>query len=197
MKKTIESLPGEGKKIRLTIESEIIGPSSPKAPGEPSEEVEYDTDDEFPYDIEDAAMKYLEGREEKAGDGTQHLVQDTVADFAAEDGRITISYDDSEMLGMPKTLTQITFSEDDRGTVEIVRTGSVSSMFVIGRGKRNLCEYKVGTMSLSVTFRGIRVDNTVNADGTGEIYLDYTVEMGGAVTQHTRMRIVLGESVEL
>ena len=193
MKKAIESLPSEGCEIRLTIESDIIQPIPPAPPSEPSGEVEYDTDDEFPYDIEDAAMKYLESRETGDTDGTQHLVQDTTAVFAVEDGRATVSYDDSEMLGMPKTLTQITFSFDEPDTVEIVRTGGVSSMFVISRGKRHLCEYKVGPMSLSVTFRGIKVENTVTRDGTGEICLDYVVEMGGAVTQRTRMRMVLGE----
>ena len=126
----------------------------------------------------------------EADDGPQKLEQVTVASYSEENGRVTITYDDSEILEMPDTLTQVTYTVDDPGCVSIVRSGALRSMITLEEGKRNMGEYKIGPYSLAVAFYGRRVKNTVK-DGTGEIELDYTVEMNGSGTSRTKMKLIL------
>ena len=123
-------------------------------------------------------------------DGPQKFEQVTVASYSEVDGRVTVTYDDSEVLEMPETLTQITFTADEPGCVSIIRSGALSSMITVEEGKRNMGEYKFGPYSIPVSFYGRRVNNMVR-DGVGVIELDYTVEMSGAGTSHTKMKLKL------
>ena len=47
-----------------------------------------------------------------------------------EDGRISLSYDETELTGMEGSTTTVTFAEDDPGTVTMLRFGSVTTTLV-------------------------------------------------------------------
>ena len=64
-------------------------------------------------------------------------------------------------------------------------------MFVLEEGRRHTCEYNAGFMKIPMCFYAKRVKNTVSK-GRGTIELDYTVELNGAETQRTKMKITVG-----
>ena len=188
---TLEQLPTSGDAIRLRIVSQIAQKDAPLPyeeafGGSDGEAAEFD--DAFPEDIEDAALRYLDSRSEEHGEELTRIEQNTEAALSVQNGRVTISYDDSELSeGLP-TLTQITFTLDEPKLVAIVRSGGTSSMYILEEGRRHVCELSAGGMTLPVTFSTGRVRNTVS-DGAGVILLEYTVEISGAVSQHTIMKI--------
>ncbi len=179
-------LPTDGIPVKLKIVSAL----SEGAPV-PVEDVADQYDEpvsETPEDIEDAALRYMDADE--APTGVQRLEQVTEARFSAENGRVTITYNDSEMLEIPDTVTQVTFSTEEPGVVAIVRSGGLNSMFVIEEGRRHVSKYSVAGYSLPLCFYGRKVANNIG-DGEGTLELDYVVEMNGSVTQHTKMILTL------
>lgn len=189
-----EILPTSGKAIRLRIISEISLHGRSSSIGwelSDADEVSSDEPEHFPEDIEDAALQFLDRQKEENGtDDVMRIDQNTEGAFCERDGRVTISYDDSELTeGLP-TLTQITYRPDEPHMIAILRSGAASSMYILEEGRRHVCEIKTAGMSLPVTFSARRVRNTVS-DGIGDILLDYSTEISGAVTQHTIMKIEL------
>ncbi len=179
-------LPTDGIPVKLKIVS-ALSEGAPVIAPDPEEQ--YDEPmSEVPEDIEDAALRYMDS--EEAPSGVQRLEQVTEARFAEENGRVTITYNDSEMLEIPNTITQVTYSTEEPGIVAIVRSGGLNSMFVIEEGGRHTSKYSVGGYSLPLSFYGRRVRNDIK-DGSGTLVLDYVVEMNGSVTQHTKMTLTL------
>ena len=184
----IEKLPTAGEPVRLRIES-VTYQGVPEGLIPESDVVYEEGESEFPVDIEDAALRAMSAEAGDAGPMRTELVTEGRYSFSA--GRITVTYDESELLEVPGTLTQITFRKDEPGLVAIVRSGTVSSMFVLEEGRHHTCEYNVGFMRIPMCFYAKRVRNTVSK-GKGVIELDYSVEMNGAETQRTKMKITLG-----
>lgn len=171
----IEKLPTDGEERKLKIESVITAYEIPDAPaGAELEELEED-------------MLCVAGDD---GDGTQKLEIVTSAAVCEKNGRVTVTYDDSEILGNPKSVTQVTFTLDEPHVVTVIRSGAFSSMFIVEEGRHNSGEYKMGPYVLPVAVYGRRVKNSV-AGGVGIIELDFTVELSGSDTQRTRMKFTL------
>jgi uncharacterized beta-barrel protein YwiB (DUF1934 family) len=171
-----EKLPTDGIEVKLTLSSLIYENDIPSSMKDSLEFVSEDSGDDEEYFDE--------------GDGPQKLEQVTVASYSEADGRVTVTYDDSEVLDMPETLTQVTFSVSDPECVSIVRSGALRSMITVEEGKRHVGEYRFGPYSIPVTFYGRRVKNSVK-NGVGVIELDYTVEMVGSDASHTKMKLTL------
>ena len=173
-----ENLPTVGEEVKLSMRSVLntYAPDLDCIDGE--SDVEYDEyDDDSLLDDEEP----------------QILEVVTTATYAEENGRVTISYDESEVLGMPQTLTQITYRLEDPCSIAIVRTGGAGCVFVIEEGKRNPGDYRVGNLiSLMLSIYGRKVSNTVK-DGVGDLEFEYIVEMGGNKTQRTKMSITLSK----
>ncbi len=171
----IERLPTDGEERKLKIESVITAYEIPDAPA--GAEMGDFEDDMFCGEGDD-------------GDGTQKLEIVTFAAVSEKNGRVTITYDDSEILGNPKSVTQVTFTLNEPRLVTVIRSGAFSSMFIVEEGRHNSGEYKMGPYVLPVAVYGRRVKNTVTG-GVGTIELDFTVELSGSDTQRTRMKFTL------
>ena len=186
----IETLTTEGRDVKIKISSVTYESPVPGAPGRGVSDVVYEEGEaDFPVDIEDAALRCLSAEEEDEGPVRTEFV--TTAKYADENGRVTITYDESELLQTPGTVSQITFSCDEPGLVAIVRSGAIKSMFVLEAGRRHMSEYNMGFITIPMCFCASKVKNTVK-DGEGKIELDYRIEMNGSQTQRTKMTIVLG-----
>ncbi|MBR6807150.1 MAG: DUF1934 domain-containing protein [Clostridia bacterium] len=170
-----DKLPVDGTPVKLTVSSVIYENAIPDSLVDIAEADEIDND-------EDTCLE--------EADSPQKLEQVTVASYSELDGRVTVTYDDSEILDMPETLTQITFKTDEPGCVCIVRSGALRSMVTVEAGKTNMGEYSFGPYTMPIAFYGRRVVNTVK-DGVGTIELDYTVEISGSDTSHTKMKLTL------
>ena len=65
------------------------------------------------------------------------------------DGRISISYNETELTGMEGTVTTITFKMDEPGIITVLRTGSVYTALTLEEGRRHICVYKAQGCLLS------------------------------------------------
>ncbi len=181
-----EFLTGGGDDIKLKIVSATRDMG--EAP-EMSATVYEEGESDFPVDIEDAALRYLQSEEAESRE--QKVEQVTVGKYSEKDGRVTITYDESELLGMPETLTHITFSKNEPNVVAIVRSGAMTSTFVLEKGRHHICEYNMGFASIPLCFYAREVKNTVE-NGKGTLQLNYLIEINGAVSQSVKLNITVG-----
>lgn len=101
-----------------------------------------------------------------------------------EDGRLTVSYDETELTGMAGSTTTLSFDESDPEIVSMMRFGSVSTTLIFEMGKRYLTAYQTEVFPFEICTYTRKVENTLTKDG-GVISLDYFVELRGATAEHT------------
>lgn len=111
--------------------------------------------------------------------------------LSLEDGRIELSYDETELTGMEGSTTAISFSEDNPSLISMVREGSVSTALVFEQGKRHRCAYNTPYMPFEICVHTLKVDNKLEAEKT--IFIDYIIEIRGAKAERTKMEITYFE----
>ena len=107
-----------------------------------------------------------------------------------DDGKVQISYDETELTGMKGSSTVVSFDMKEPNTVSMIRTGAVSTTLVFEKGKRHHCVYSTPYMPFEVCVRTLDVVNAL-VDG-GKLSIDYIVEIRGARAERTKfsMRIM-------
>lgn len=100
------------------------------------------------------------------------------------DGRISLSYDETELTGMEGSTTTVTFSEKDPETVTMLRYGSVTTTLVFEQDQRHICVYETPIMPFEICIYARRVENHLTMDG-GSMLLDYLIEIHGAKAERT------------
>lgn len=113
----------------------------------------------------------------------------TVGRIKLIDGRVELSYDESEVTGMEGSVTALTYMTDCEGIVSMIRKGSVSTTLVFEEGKRHHCLYNTPYMPFEVCVHTLKVNNRLTEDRY--IELDYIVEIRGARAERTRFRMEL------
>ncbi len=181
MSSVFEKLPTDGVEVKLKLRSVITAYDLP--------DMTYGPDLSLPEDDAEELLSEFMGDGE---DGPQKLEIVTTATVCEKDGRVTITYDDSEILGNPKSLTQVTFMKDEPGYITVIRSGAFSSILIVEQGRHNQGEYKMGPYAIPVTIFGRRVINTVS-DSEGILELDFVIELSGSDTQRTRMKFTLSK----
>ena len=113
----------------------------------------------------------------------------TVGRFNTADGRVEISYEETEATGMSGSTTAISFLENDEGIVTMIREGAVSTALVFEDGKRHHCLYKTPFMPFQVCVHTLKVENKLLTDKS--LDLDYIVEIRGAQAERTKFSMEL------
>ena len=113
----------------------------------------------------------------------------TVGHLTDTDGRISVSYEETEVTGMDGSTTEVTFMKDESGVVSMIREGAVSTALVFEEGKRHHCVYNTPFMPFQVCIHTVKVDNRILDEG--HIDLDYIVEIRGAQAERTKFRMEL------
>ena len=101
-----------------------------------------------------------------------------------DDGRVEISYEESEATGMSGSKTTLSFEVAHPEIVTMSRTGFVSTTLVFEKGKRHHCVYNTPYMPFEVCVKSVKVSNSIVAMGLLE--LDYFVEIRGAKAERTK-----------
>ena len=97
-----------------------------------------------------------------------------------ENGVIKISYDESQLVGVPGAKTEFSFNEKKRGCVTMIRTAAMTTALVFdSTDKRNMCIYDVGPFPFEIMIHTDSLTNTVTYTGGGRIYAEYTLEIKG------------------
>ncbi len=124
------------------------------------------------------------------GDAEPETVEiNTVGRLTDEDGRIEISYEETEVTGMEGSTTAVTFMKEQAGLVTMLREGAVSTALVFEEGKRHHCVYNTPFMPFQVCVHTMKVDNRLQ--GERYLELDYIVEIRGAQAERTKFRLEL------
>lgn len=114
----------------------------------------------------------------------------TEAAVAVKGGRLTVSYDETEITGLGESRTEISFALDDPTVISVMRTGEVRTALVIEQGVRHICTYETPVMPFEICTYARKATNSVTVDG-GEMHLDYIVEIRGALAQRTVLDVTL------
>ncbi len=140
-------------------------------------------------DIGDAVKEQIEAGE--------LALEPTKMEFTTEgvlrtgDGRVTVSYGETELTGMDGATTNLSFAEQTPGLVTMLRGGSVTTSLVFEQDKRHVSIYETPFMPFEICILTMRVDNRLLDDG--EIFLDYVVEVKGAQAERTRFKMEISE----
>lgn len=102
--------------------------------------------------------------------------------------KTTVRYKEEGLSEDGECITEITFSENEPKSLTITRKGSVTCIFLIEEGKRQISVYNTPCGPLEMCTYATRVDNRIGADG-GILLLDYAVELRGMTAQRTKMRL--------
>ena len=94
-------------------------------------------------------------------------------DFASEDSKFFIDYDETEATGMEGTSTTI---EIDSNYVSLTRSGSVETtmLFIEGRQTASYYETPYGTMMMGINTESVNTD--LNENG-GKVNVKYSMSM--------------------
>ena len=111
----------------------------------------------------------------------------SVGSFRQKDGRVELSYDETEVTGMEGSRTAISFSRESAGVVSMIREGAVSTVLIFEEGKRHHCVYHTPIMPFEVCVHTLKVDNRLSEDGV--LHLDYVVEIRGAQAERTKFKM--------
>jgi uncharacterized beta-barrel protein YwiB (DUF1934 family) len=116
----------------------------------------------------------------------------TEVSLRMRDGRLCLSYDESEISGMEGTKTEISFSPAKPGLVYILRSGGFRTAFVLENGKRHICTYRTPYMPFEMCVLTKKASNSLTPAG-GRLELDYYIEIKGAAVQRMKLSLELRE----
>lgn len=108
----------------------------------------------------------------------------------ADDGAISLTYEETELTGMEGTTTRFLVRDD---TVELTRTGGVNSQIVFQRGKRHSSLYETpgGMMLVDVVTTGLA--HRLDSHG-GLMEIQFNIAVDHQVTGQNRFKIRVREA---
>lgn len=144
------------------------------------------------YEVEESLFSVEDGEgvrmmEDGGAPEPQTIDINTVGKRERFEGRLKISYEETEATGMDGSVTAITFLTDQPEVVSMIREGAVSTALVFEEGKRHHCLYQTPFMPFEICVRTIKVENRLMEDGY--LALDYVIEIRGAKAERTKFRM--------
>lgn len=121
-------------------------------------------------------MITVESRQEHMDGEVENLSFVTEGTLLCEAGLCEITYQESEMTGMAGTTTTL---KVEKGSVLLIRHGTLSSILVFEKGKTHYSGYdtEFGSFQIGVTARRVEVEVVETG---GHLQVDYTMEFNGA-----------------
>ena len=139
------------------------------------------------YEVEASLFSEEEGLQRKDTQveiEPQTIKINTLGSRTVENGRLEISYEETEATGMDGSTTTVTYLLNQPGVVSMIREGAVSTALVFETGKRHHCMYRTPIMPFEVCVRTLKVENRLSDAGT--LMLDYVIEIRGARAERTK-----------
>ncbi len=110
--------------------------------------------------------------------------------LALENGKYTVSYDETELTGMEGAHTTLEFEESTPGVVTMTRSGSASTSMIFKENSRCMSTYETGVFPLEMCITTKSVENSLDING-GKIIIDYTVEIHGVCMERTYLTLTV------
>ena len=109
-----------------------------------------------------------------------------------KEGRVTLSYTETELSGMEGAKTSVVFDKGNEGLVTMMRSGAVNTALVFEEGNRHICVYNTPYMPFELCVHTLKVDNRLWDEG--KLYLDYIIEFRGAKAEHNLFTLTVREA---
>ena len=134
-----------------------------------------------------------EDTREQTAEGEEDVLELTAEGYLSDnDGRIEITYDESELTGMEGATTKLSFDKSAPELITMLRGGSVTTAMVFEAGIRHICVYETPIMPFELCIHTLKIKNELLTRGM--IYLDYIVEFKGAQAERTKFTLLIEES---
>ena len=125
------------------------------------------------------------------GDDREEKIEiSTEGTLALEDGRYTVSYDETELTGMDGAHTTLEFEEGTPDVVTMTRSGSASTSMIFKENTRCMSTYETGVFPIEMCITTKSVENSLDING-GKIVIDYTVEIHGVCMERTYLTLTV------
>ena len=107
----------------------------------------------------------------------------------AEDGTVTLTYDETELTGLEGTRTSFTIRDD---TVTLSRTGQVNSQMVFEEGRQHTSLYETPFGELTVDIQTGRLRHNLSERG-GVMEIQYSIAVEHRVAGRNQFKIRVRE----
>ena len=139
------------------------------------------------FDEENLPEEYDEDVDGEGDDGPDTAEMMMEGLLVVTSKRAELVYHESELTGMEGSVTKIGFDLDTPELVTMLRGGSVSTALVFEPHQRHICIYNTPFSSFEVCVHTLEVKNDILE--SGNLYLDYLIEIHGARTERCRMTL--------
>lgn len=106
-------------------------------------------------------------------------------------GRIYIKYEEDISGEGDIVENTMSFDTGERDVISLSRIGDAKMSCVFERGKRYPCNYELPFGAFELVVSAKCVDNSVDYEKGGEVYLKYAMESRGIVIQNVKYRLTV------
>ena len=106
-------------------------------------------------------------------------------------GRIYIKYEEDSSGECDIVENTMSFDTGERDVISLSRIGDAKMSCVFERGKRYPCNYELPFGAFELVVSAKCVDNSVDYEKGGEVYLKYAMESRGIVIQNVKYRLTV------
>ena len=135
---------------------------------------------------------FVKGEQAYEGVGPENTELMTEGLMEMEDGKIILSYEETELTGMKGTTTRFIIEGE---TVVLERIGTIQSQMMFEQGKRSSSLYETPWGTMVVDIATTRLAHRLDERG-GVLEIAFTIAVNHQVTGENRFKIRVKERIE-
>ena len=126
---------------------------------------------------------------QKFDDFSDKIEMTTVGKLDETDDLYILRYKEEQEPPLKPTQVKLSINKNEK-RVEMMRSGSIASLLIIERSKRNLCNYATDVGDILMGIYGKNIENSFNGE-TGTFTFGYDIDVNGAVTSQNEVKVEL------
>ena len=126
---------------------------------------------------------------QKYGIDSDKIEMTTVGTIEEKDDCFILRYDEEQEPPRNPLKTKLTITKDEQ-RVEMMRSGDYSSLLIIERSKRNLCNYGTDFGDILMGIYGKNIDSSFNGS-EGTFFFGYDIDINGALTSENEVKVTV------
>ena len=126
---------------------------------------------------------------QKYGIDSDKVELTTVGTFEEKDDCFVLRYKEEQEPPMQPLRTKLTITKDEQ-RVELMRSGATSSLLIIERSKRNLCNYGTEFGEILMGIYGKNIESYFK-DNEGSFAFSYDIDVNGALTSENEVKVTV------
>ncbi len=126
---------------------------------------------------------------QRLGNDSDKIEMTTVGSIEETDSQYILRYSEEQEPPLKPTNVKLSINKsEDR--VEMLRSGSIGSLLIIERSKRNLCSYATEFGDLLMGIYGKNIENCFDGE-KGVFTFGYDIDVNGALTSQNEVTVEL------